>query len=526
MNPWRDFFPEKTPRPDQERVLDELTEKWADHDTFIFQGPPGTGKSAVAVCLGRWLASQRTLDAQATRTYITTLTVALQEQYENSYGKTGLAKLYSADRFSCHRGGGLTCADGSRAAGGSHSCSGVRKCPYREAKERFIRSDVGILNLAYYLNETAYGGELPRRGLMICDEAHAVPDAIMSFVALTITEENLSEFLVDPPSSFDTKEVLTWLKTDYLPPLQKAEELLRSECEKLVKSGATFDTPGFVDTCRNFKAVDRHACNVRRTLGHVNDIGWVVDTAKENFTLTPLSARGFIHDSLIRRNEKNLFMTATVLDRDAFEHELELEGRKTLYISLPSPFEAKRRQVFFIPSCKLKRDDLPGTTRSLAKGVRIILDHHPDDKGIIFVSSYAQAQELIKQVKDRRLLTHKTSDGKQYLMDKHADSKNSVIVSPSMHVGTDLKDDLSRFQVIAKLPFPSLGTTSVRTRSEQDPRWYAYKTALTLVQASGRSVRSETDHAVTYILDTDFGWFLKRWRSLFPDWWLDALKMP
>jgi Rad3-related DNA helicase len=348
----------------------------------------------------------------------------------------------------------------------------------------------------------------------------------MSFVALTINRENLEELLVDPPTSFEIIDVLIWLKTVYAQPLRRNTEALRAECEKFVRSGANHLTPDFVETCRRYKTIDRHCCNVNRTVGHARDTGWVVDQSGDNFTLTPLSARGFIHDSFISRNEKNLFMTATVLDRDAFEHELELENKKALFISLPSPFEAKKRQVFFIPSCKLKREDLPGTIQDLAKGVRIILDHHPDDKGIIFVSSYAQSNELIRQMKDKRLITHLTSDGKQLLMSTHAGSRNSVIVSPSMHVGTDLKDDLSRFQVIAKLPFPSLGIRSVKTRSEQDPRWYAYKTALTLVQASGRSVRSEDDHAVTYILDTDFSWFLRRWRCLFPEWWLNALRLP
>ena len=38
-----------------------------------------------------------------------------------------------------------------------------------------------------------------------------------------------------------------------------------------------------------------------------------------------------------------------------------------------------------------------------------------------------------------------------------------------------------------------------------------------IVQSIGRSVRSDSDHAVTYILDSDFDRFLGRNKSIFSD---------
>jgi len=519
---WRQFFPEKEPRPAQIRLIDELTTHWHEHDIFIVEAPPGVGKSAVAVCLGRWLAAQQSPADQAHRTYITTVTVELQEQsYERPYGRLGLAKLYSADRFKCHRGGGLTCGDGARAGG--HQCDPVLRCPYRVAKEKLIHADVGVLNLAYYLHETTYGGELPRRGLMICDEAHALPETIMSFVSLKITDESANELSLDMPSDLSVSGVTAWLKTSYEPQLSLLDASLRAERDKaLLSKHVSHETAAL---CRRCTAVDKHLCAVRRTLTHTDE-GWVVDTDKSSFTLMPLSARSFAHDALFKLNDKTLLMTATVLDESAFKHELGLDDAYAGFNTLDSPFKPESRTVHFIPSCKLRHTDLTGSVRDLAKGVRIILDHHPNERGIVFVSSYAQTHELIKQVNDPRLITHVNAQDKKRLMRAHSETTNSVIVSPSMHVGIDLKDDLSRFQIIAKLPFPSLGLTSVKKRSELDPRWYAYRTALTLVQATGRSVRSETDNAVTYVLDIDFGWFYRRWQELFPRWWRDALRLP
>ena len=88
--------------------------------------------------------------------------------------------------------------------------------------------------------------------------------------------------------------------------------------------------------------------------------------------------------------------------------------------------------------------------------------------------------------------------------------EGTVLVSPSMTEGVDLKDDLSRFQVMIKVPYPDLADTRISRRKELEekmklrPLSYVYKTAIVIIQAIGRSVRTETDYAVTFTLDTRF----------------------
>ena len=54
--------------------------------------------------------------------------------------------------------------------------------------------------------------------------------------------------------------------------------------------------------------------------------------------------------------------------------------------------------------------------------------------------------------------------------------------------------------------------------------WYPLQTAKTIVQAVGRSVRSDDDHAVTYILDSDWQRFYAMNKSLFPDNFRESLQ--
>jgi Rad3-related DNA helicase len=93
----------------------------------------------------------------------------------------------------------------------------------------------------------------------------------------------------------------------------------------------------------------------------------------------------------------------------------------------------------------------------------------------------------------------------------------TVLLSPSMMEGVDLKDDLSRFQIMCKVPFPYLGDLVVKKRMEKNEKWYPYMTAKSIIQSLGRSIRNETDHAISYILDSDWDRFFSKNRNLFPN---------
>jgi len=139
-----------------------------------------------------------------------------------------------------------------------------------------------------------------------------------------------------------------------------------------------------------------------------------------------------------------------------------------------------------------------------------------------------------------RIVTHDDAHGRDDALERHlASPEPTVLLTPSMTEGIDLVGDAARWQAICKIPWPYLGDPQVKARRERDPDWYAWRTCLTVVQAYGRSyawrtcltvvqaygrsVRSEDDHAVTYLLDADFPKFLKRERERLPEWFVEAI---
>jgi hypothetical protein len=77
----------------------------------------------------------------------------------------------------------------------------------------------------------------------------------------------------------------------------------------------------------------------------------------------------------------------------------------------------------------------------------------------------------------------------------------TVLVSPSMTYGVDLKEDLARFQIVSKASYMPLNDERIKKLFKEDPSWYVNKMLNHLIQACGRGVRTKNDKCVTYILD-------------------------
>jgi Rad3-related DNA helicase len=78
---------------------------------------------------------------------------------------------------------------------------------------------------------------------------------------------------------------------------------------------------------------------------------------------------------------------------------------------------------------------------------------------------------------------------------------STVLVSPSLTMGLDLKGELGKWQIIIKLPYLPLGNKRIKMLADKDKDWYRMKMLITLIQAAGRCTRTKEDESCTYILD-------------------------
>ena len=223
-------------------------------------------------------------------------------------------------------------------------------------------------------------------------------------------------------------------------------------------------------------------------------------------------------------------MYATILDSDTFCRSIGLQLNHVKVIRVGSDFPLQNRPIYplnvaYLNYAELRKDTVK---RIIAGAIDKIMTEHRDHKGIIHTTSYEQLnfiKENISKDNRRRLLETDPEIQRDEIIAEHINAtKPTVLISPSLHLGLDLKDDLSRFQVITKVPYPSLGDRWIDEKRKRNEQWYNWPTALRLVQGYGRSVRSKEDWATTYVIDSAFGPFVRKNRNILPDWFTQAIQ--
>jgi Rad3-related DNA helicase len=155
--------------------------------------------------------------------------------------------------------------------------------------------------------------------------------------------------------------------------------------------------------------------------------------------------------------------------------------------------------------------------------IKKLLDKYKNKKGIIHTNSFELAKWIEERIKDPRLIFH-DSQNKDEMLRLHKDSEEpTVIVKTSMDTGVSFDNDDARFQIIAKVPYPSLASQKNKLRQKNNPDWYSWKTVSGLIQMSGRPVRSNLDYADTIIIDGSFGDVMKHSSHFLPDWIQEAI---
>jgi Rad3-related DNA helicase len=267
-----------------------------------------------------------------------------------------------------------------------------------------------------------------------------------------------------------------------------------------------------------------------------NPRNWIVsEIKKENYEvvkieLKPLDISPYCRP-VFEKCSKVLIMSATILNPKAFCRSVGLiHDNKVKFIQVKSDFPIENRPIYPLNIAYLNFNNLQlsEVKSNISKAIDNIMTIHRKDKGIIHTTSYEQLnfiKENISQDNARRLLVTDPEIQRDEVIQEHINSvKPTVLISPSLHTGLDLKGELSRFQIITKVPYPNKGDRWINAKRHLDEDWYYWQTALKLAQAYGRSIRSKEDWAKTYILDSAFGYFLNKNRNVLPKWFIQAIR--
>ncbi len=509
-------FPFASFREGQREALDAAREAFeAGARVVVIEAPTGAGKSALAVALAH----------EARSAYVLTGQKVLQDQYHRDFAT--LALLKGRGTYACEVVPHATAAQAPCLMG--RTFPACEACAYYRARDAALAAPVALMNYAAFLHQVNDAGGFGERDLLVLDEAHGVEAHLMQYLHVRLSDAMLERAGVD-------ERLPGFLDPAYS--IEVAEALL----PRLVARRAQIDAA--LDASPHLRQTDVVTLQSLQWLdGQVRRLRWLTDTWDAGVEWVcehgsdqggvwvgwkPIEVGPLADELLLGHARRVLMLSATVLDETTFLRGLGVPREEAAVIRVASTFPPERRPLVLRPVARLTRHHQARELPRLIEEVAAIMEDHETEKGVIHTHAYRIAGAVHAALPERlrrRIVTHVSAEGRQAALEDHLTRPEpTVLLTPSMTEGLDLADELARWQVICKLPYPYLGDPQVAARRARDPHWYAWRTSLTLVQAYGRAVRSRDDHAVTYLLDADAPAFLERERARLPGWFLEAVR--
>ena len=558
MRNFLDYFKEQkvSPRPLQTKVLEDVQNAWDSHTNFVIDAPTGVGKTHIALAIA----------SAVSKAYVLTSTLSLQNQYESTYDEVvnlkgrsnyncGIQPMFSVDMAQCS----VTPAIVS-------TCNQKKICPYYNQRDKAIQSQVMITNPAYLLNSIHAGWASPSafetpgqwrdmcfRDVLIIDEAHKLEEHLVSFATVDVSIPDIQKnnnvdllgfkFVGSYERDYDT------LKKIYDKLMNKMQELIGRKDQLFrefgLDSSSAKDIPPammakYAPLRKEINALDEilRPINVYYTCH--KDIAdsrknWVLDVPKDsttNIKVAPLFASIIFNKFLKQMAAKFVFMSATIGNSLEFCKEIGLDPKDSYCIAVPTPFPAEKSPVIFAPAINLTAKFYKQNVEKVGKIIDVFLNQNANVKGIIHATTYDIVYHIVRGVspQNRKRLLHRDMIGgknnNEHLIRMHTESKQpTVLLSPSMMEGVDLYGDLSRFQIMMKLPCGYLGDARIRTKANLQPSWYTNDMWMKLMQASGRSTRSMEDSSITYVIDETFKTHYNTHKNGLPEWFTERVVM-
>jgi ATP-dependent DNA helicase DinG len=523
-------FPFEKPNPGQLEAIVRTIEAFEDGKHHVIaQMPCGTGKSAVATTVHRVMAELR----GQWRTTIITATKQLQDQYVSSDNQ--IFDLKGRNNFGCPHKAGPYNSPSCRTQV-KKGCKPKEVCPYVQRRIQWCNmAQLRSTNFSFQIEAPPQLCMTPdTQANAICiDEAHAVDEALIEHASIKINTKDFDALAavgfewvlpkivnfidifseIDVGTAFEPTQGLIECFHDLSETLIRIQDELSNQMEE---SGDMREVKGIM--------VDA----ITMLLGKTENFGvggdeWILVkyTNGSEVELKPVYSEQVAYHGLMRKAEYFLHMSATICGFEQYMESLGLDPDDCEIIDVANPIPVKNRRVIVIPKFKMNAsfNDWPKLVGMIDK----LIERHGKENGIIHCVSF-KLGETIKQYS--KFASRMIVTGDRFEIDAALNKHNSgaIVISPSIERGVDLKGDMSRWQIIPKVPFLFLGDPFVRLNCDRHPDWYARRAILRIVQASGRSIRGVDDYAATYILDSNFVRLHSQNRDIFPQWFTDALR--
>lgn len=539
------FFPAgKIPRTEQVSAIKATEREFAAGKTIVaLQAPTGSGKSFLAISHAREVADR------GGKTHVITAQKVLQGQYGTDFPPPLVEIIKGRSNYPCnydsfkYKNAARGYCRSSKKKGLIQEClkygsvdtanqfvlpADAHKCDYWRQMVLAMENPITLYNFHSFLFQQRLG-RFGKRELLILDECHNTESVLLGFVQIILSDKLLRALGIQLELGLkDAQAVIAWLEKENV-----VERIKRS-----LGGGKTEDVPEGLtasETDQLQELLDRIG-DLQRYLDMTQ---WVVDVTEDpteddfgdrtrKLRIRPLFIGAFTKEMLWSKADRVIAMSGTILDAKTWARNLGISKAALGFVDIPCSFPARNRPIIPEYAGNLSFKTLEATLPNLYVTISKIMQRHAGQRGIIHGHSENLCRLIRDNLKDPRIIHLDMFDkrDKTAMLRAHLNRPDSVLLASGFHEGVDLKDDLARFQMIAKIPWPTMQDKFVKARMEIDPSYLPYQTALKLLQSYGRIIRHKDDWGKTYVLDSGFEGFLTRCGWLLPKWFSDAIQTP
>ena len=367
------------------------------------------------------------------------------------------------------------------------------KCLYHNDRRDALTKKFAALNYNMFFS---LPNHVKKRQYLICDEAAELEDQLVKEFSCTVNFEMLSkmDIVVRPFYSKNNVNVVKWINNLLLDLSDRIDEL-----RDTINNTNTNNKKFLVETRRQIVGLRNLHSKLSLIIDTWNESEYLFETSKDGITFMPLKVNK-LSNRLFKYADKVILMSATIIDPVNFCKSLGIDKFK--YVEAESTFNAKDSPIFCNTKVKLNYHNLKRNLPKVVDQIKQICQHHKDEKGIIHTHNNTITSFLSNKLIGSRFLIREPGVRNEELLQHHlSDTEPTVLVSPSMSHGVDLKDDLARFQIIVKAPYLPTKDKRIDRLMNSDFNWYINKMLCSLIQSCGRGIRSKKDYCTTYVLD-------------------------